>query len=460
MRYGRQLARNNNSRRLLHRARQLSSSSTSTSAAASSTAAASTSSSAATCTDESRNSSHNNDSNTSPRRPIYVAATRQNVGKTSVSLALMSGLIKRFDKVGFMKPVGQVSLTVTDNDEKNYVVDKDAALIKQHFQLHHIAYSDTSPVLIPPGYTKDYLDGKITNEHQMAQIQRAFERVQASSAIVLCEGTGHCAVGSIVQASNASVANLLGARMVLVANGGIGAAFDELALNHNLCVANDVEIAGVVINKVKVEKYDQTKTYLQKVLHERWNIPLLGCIPDRPFLGCPALADLERLFPGSTLVSGSEHSLRHYSCQDMNLVAKSLNVFLKNLKKNPKRTLYVCHASRNDILLGFLMESQHRTYRDEGEKWETAMVVTGCHEYPISKQVLDIVTSMESAPPVLLAPQPTRTVMEGIYNYTPKLNMADNSRVATTVAHYERYIDFDLLLERVGRVDDVTVSAA
>ena len=38
------------------------------------------------------------------QRPIFVAATRQHVGKTTVSLALMSGLQKRYDKVGFLKP--------------------------------------------------------------------------------------------------------------------------------------------------------------------------------------------------------------------------------------------------------------------------------------------------------------------------------------------------------------------
>ena len=38
------------------------------------------------------------------QRPIFVAATRQHVGKTTVSLALVSGLKKRFDKVGFIKP--------------------------------------------------------------------------------------------------------------------------------------------------------------------------------------------------------------------------------------------------------------------------------------------------------------------------------------------------------------------
>jgi len=169
-------------------------------------------------------------------------------------------------------------------------------------------------------------------------------------------------------------------------------------------------------------------------------------------LGCPALADLERLFEGSSLVSGREHRLRHYHVHDVNLVATSLNVFLKNLRKNPPRTLYVCHASRNDILLGFLMEAQQRCNRlDYANDWQAGLVVTGCEEHPISTQVLEIVASAgDLAPPILLCPQPTRTVMSSTYAYTPKLNAEDGHRVQTAVRHYEPYIDFDLLLERVG----------
>ena len=46
------------------------------------------------------------------QRPIFVAATKQHVGKTSTCLALLSGLQKRFDKVGFIKPVGQQHVPV------------------------------------------------------------------------------------------------------------------------------------------------------------------------------------------------------------------------------------------------------------------------------------------------------------------------------------------------------------
>ena len=79
------------------------------------------------------------------------------MGKTTTALALMSGLQRRFpDRVGFMKPVGQQSLTVVESSSSGQrptvvQVDKDAALVKQYFGLDRIPYQQTSPVLIPPG---------------------------------------------------------------------------------------------------------------------------------------------------------------------------------------------------------------------------------------------------------------------------------------------------------------------
>jgi hypothetical protein len=194
------------------------------------------------------------------QRPIFVAATKQHVGKTTTCLALLSGLKKRFNNVGFLKPVGQQHVDVVDNNNNQLRVDKDVVLIKEHFHLDHIDYSYMSPVIIPSGYTKRYVDGEITLESQKHEVERAMEQVAADSDITLIEGTktisrvceggllqavfvfigiscliqnflflfslffsfhpllgtGHCAVGSIVGLNNAQVASLLGADMVLM----------------------------------------------------------------------------------------------------------------------------------------------------------------------------------------------------------------------------------------------------
>ena len=281
---------------------------------------------------------------------LFVAATKQHVGKTTVSLALTSGLKKRFQKVGFIKPVGQQHVPVKSSDGNTTLrVDKDVCLVREHFALDHLDYQYMSPVIIPSGYTKDYIDKKIDYNNQVEKIKVAFDSLSKTSDVMLCEGTGHVAVGSIVNLNNAQVSSMLNADMVLVANGGLGSAFDELELNRVLCEHHNVRIAGVIVNKVIPDKYEQTKDYMGRALEQNWGIPLLGCIPDRPFLGCPALADLERLFKTS-LLSGQQHSMRHYSVNQTNLVTTSLHKFLENLRKKPTRTLYFCHCTRHDIM--------------------------------------------------------------------------------------------------------------
>ena len=143
---------------------------------------------------------------------------QQHVGKTTTSLAIMSGLKKRFDKVGFVKPVGQQHVPVESQmANKTIRVDKDVCLVKEHFNLDHLDYEHMSPVLIPKGYTKKFVDGEVTLADQIKRLETSMMHVAGNSDVVLCEGTGHCAVGSIVALNNGKCASLIGADMVLVA---------------------------------------------------------------------------------------------------------------------------------------------------------------------------------------------------------------------------------------------------
>jgi AAA domain len=105
---------------------------------------------------------------------------------------------------------------VTDSSNRTLRVDKDVVLVREHFHLDHLDYRYMSPVIIPSGYTKRFVDGEINFDHQLSQVHAAMEHVQCASDITLIEGTGHCAVGSIVGLNNAKVASQLGADMVLM----------------------------------------------------------------------------------------------------------------------------------------------------------------------------------------------------------------------------------------------------
>lgn len=231
----------------------------------------------------------------------------------------------------------------------------------------------------------------------MDKVIDSFKHVSEASDITLMEGTGHCAVGSVVGVNNAQVAAMLGADVVLIANGGLGSAFDELELNRVICQHYNVRVAGVVLNKVLPSKYEQTKHFMTKALRDTWGVPLLGCVPDRPFLGCPCLMDLENIF-NTKLMNGEKHRFRHYNVSDINLVTTSLTGFLENLRRKPSRTLYVCHATRDDLILGFMAEYQRRNSKEKGS-FEAALLICGrAGKYELSEEVKDMILGLNCAP--------------------------------------------------------------
>ena len=63
-------------------------------------------------------------------RHVYLAATGQNRGKTTVSLGVLDGFGRRGLSTGFMKPVGQRTVI-----EDGVPADEDAVLMRSVFDL-------------------------------------------------------------------------------------------------------------------------------------------------------------------------------------------------------------------------------------------------------------------------------------------------------------------------------------
>ncbi|ETN01740.1 hypothetical protein, variant 3 [Phytophthora nicotianae INRA-310] len=233
---------------------------------------------------------------------LLVLSTGQHVGKTTLSLGLVKTLQAKFQGtnklVAYCKPVGQQHVPVGDNLR----VDKDAYLFKEHFGLiQH--YKDMSPVIFPDGFTRDFIDGKVTSQQLMDSIRAAHRNLYDQSDFVICEGTGHTGVGSICELNNAQVAAELKIDAVCVALGGLGSSFDQLAMNREMLKQNNVRLRGVVLNKVNPKKMDMIQDYYSRAL-KRWDVPLVGCIPDLKDLSCPTMADYAKLLK-SDLISGT-----------------------------------------------------------------------------------------------------------------------------------------------------------
>lgn len=234
--------------------------------------------------------------NTTTRR-IFVAGTRQNDGKTTTSLGLFGVLCSLGYKVSYIKPVAQRIVEVEDGVE----VDEDTFLLNSIYDVR-IPIAAMSPVAVDSTFTRRFLDAPEKISPRIADtICRAFDRAAYEKEIIIVEGSGHAGVGSVFDASNADNAKMLGAKVIIVASGGIGKPVDEIAMNKALFDSRGVGCIGAIINKVIPEKMEEIRHYASLAL-ARLGIPLLGVLPQDEMLAKPNLSQIAREIGGKWLV--------------------------------------------------------------------------------------------------------------------------------------------------------------
>ncbi len=368
------------------------------------------------------------------QKGFFVASTGQHVGKTTTCLGLISGLIKQYKSVGFLKPIGQEHIET----KSGIHVDKDVLLFKEHFSLQD-DLSLMSPILFPRGFTRDYIDGKIEKNELKNKIENAFRKIQLNKKCVVVEGTGHVGVGSIVNFSNAKVASILELKMILVASGGLGSSFDALAVNKALCDAYNVPIAGIILNRVLDDKREMVLHYMEKAL-KTWEIPILGCIPFDPFLSKPSMRDFELLFH-ATLLTGQEHYLRYF--QQTRLVATSLKNFQQLIFPSE---LIITPSNREDIILAILTKHWDVKIANPLHDLKTGMILTGDH--PPRQTIIEALRKANI--PMLYVPLSSYQAMEKITSYTVKIRQEDKKKIEEAIGVVEKHIDFHKLSLAVG----------
>ncbi|HEY8921558.1 MAG TPA: AAA family ATPase [Candidatus Limnocylindria bacterium] len=267
---------------------------------------------------------------------VFVAATGQNRGKTTASLGLTAAIIRRGSNTGFIKPVGQRYLVV-----EGIRADEDAVLMKAVFDLPD-ALDDMSPVTLPRHFTTDYIMGRIEGDLER-DVTEAASRVGTGKDLLVIEGTGHAGVGAVVGLSNARVAALLEAPVVIVSEGGVGRPIDEIVLNHALFERDGVRVVGAVVNKVDVESHPDLPDILRRGLAQH-GIDLLGCIPYSDLLANPSLELIATHLDGELLAGQATpgRTIGHVAIGAMQ--AKHAAGFIRD------RTLLITPGDRDDMI--------------------------------------------------------------------------------------------------------------
>ena len=359
---------------------------------------------------------------------IYVAASSQHVGKTTSTLGLVSGFMKKGLKVGYCKPVGQKFL-----DINNLIVDKDTVLFADliHFDLipeYH------SPVILGKGATEKYLDNP--NQYDLKAIIAEAQRYMSNNNdITIYEGTGHPGVGSVAGLSNAEVAKLLNAGVVMVVEGGIGSTIDMLNMCSAIFRENEVPIVGVIINKVREEKIRKVEEYVSKWLLAN-DLPLLGVIPYDQTLAYPLIRSIAQSVSGTIIYN---------SHADNNRVASILPGSLIDLEKleTAKDQLLVVSTK---ALNGVIKKIQGIENANKFESTSlSGIVATG--QGTIDSNTLKFVE--DNKLPLIRTHLDTYGCVVKISKIEVKINRKTPWKVKKAIQLIENHVDFDSIMEKV-----------
>jgi len=362
-------------------------------------------------------------------RHVYLAATGQNRGKTTLSLGVMDGFQRRGLSTGFIKPVGQRTVI-----EDGVPADEDAVLMKSVFDLAE-PLRQMSPVHIPRGFTKSYIEGKVV-EDLPSRIVAAHSAFVADRDMLLIEGTGHAGVGAVIGLSNAQVAAMLGSPAVIVSEGGVGRPIDEIVLNKALFERAGVQVAGAIVNKVDLlAKPDLART-LERGL-ARHGIPLLGILPYRPILSNPTLAMVLEGVHGETIHPGPDLD------QVIGGVAIGAMEPQHMLQRIGPRALVIVPGDRNDVIAAIV--HAHRVGAEVGGD-ALGLVLTG--GYRPRKAVLEAIRAADLF--ATIVPEDTYKVASEVHDLLVKTHAADRGKIEEIKALVWAYLFIDRVLDVAG----------
>jgi BioD-like phosphotransacetylase family protein len=294
---------------------------------------------------------------------LFIAATGKDVGKSTISFAMIHFLLAQNYKVGFMKPVGQRWLASPWGE-----VEEDVILMKQYFQFPDEPL-DMNPIVIRKGYTESYL-ASIVKPNLDGKIIDAYTKIASGNDIVLIEGTGHAGVGAVLNKSNADVAKLLDAKVILLVGGGIGNSIDQLELNYSYFRCKDVSVIGIIVNKVAMEKYDKVKKAMTAYCKSK-KIRLFGIIPYSPILSNPTLGQIIAELKPEIFFETNE---RNVVIDDFLVVASQVEEFIDYFSEKKGNQLLIMPSTRIDIAFAI---SSLKNVLDMKEKRLFTILFTG-----------------------------------------------------------------------------------
>jgi hypothetical protein len=358
-------------------------------------------------------------------KPLYVSATLKDSGKTSIILGLMQCFNNSGRDVGYIKPVGQ---RYVEYEGAN--VDEDTVLVREVLGLKDTPV-DMSPIAIERNFTREFIQNPDSGPLE-EKIAKSLNNITANHKSLLIEGTGHAGVGSCFSLSNARVAELMNANVIIITKGGIGRPIDEIALSLSLFQRHNVNVLGIVLNKVLPEKLDMIREITSKGF-ENLGTRLLGAIPYEPEMSFYTVKQIAEEFDYEIL--SGEHKIENHIEHTVVAAMEPQNA----LQYIRPHSMIITPGDRIDNILLTLTLSGSKRYSDLFRSG--GLILTGGLQP--EKTILDLLK--KSKIPVLLTEDDTYAVTARMKDLAFKIRPLDTYKIQTAEKLVKTYIDWENL---------------
>ncbi|MEE4254730.1 MAG: AAA family ATPase [Desulfuromusa sp.] len=357
-------------------------------------------------------------------RKVFIAATGMNSGKTTTSLSLMHMAKKKYDRVGFIKPIGPKPV-----EFQGQVADKDAVVMARYFDL----VKDLplmSPFVLQPGDTRRIMDGSLNRDEIASRMFDAIAELDAKNDFLIIEGAGHTGVGTLFGCNNARIARKTDATVLMVTGGGLGNVVDSAQTNLALFQKEKAKVKAILVNKIIAEKREQTLKYLEMAFSDE-NIKVIGGFNYQPILANPTMRRI------ASVLDIKLHATEEQGQRIVHTVQIGAASAQRVVELLESSTLVIVNSSRDELLVTLSNLYQLEEFRDK----IAGIVIPGVGEIShITQKIID-----SSGVPYMRAGLTSSTVFEIIRDDVSKLTAEDTHKIGLITDLAEKRFDFDAI---------------
>ncbi len=349
---------------------------------------------------------------------LYITATEAQSGKSAVALGVMEMLHRRIGRVGFFRPI----INVTDEEEH----DNDIELISSYFNLD-IPYEKMF------GFKMAEVTELAANDKEdeiIDGILSKYNDLKQQCDFILVEGTDFSeATAAIELVVNAAIINNLGCPVLTVANAS-GKTEDEIIQSINLLTDSFTDrgcrVIGTIVNRTGK---GIGKKVIAKLKNEKqFKDQLLFSIPDDEILGNPTVKEVAENL-NADILCGKDQLNRNV--RSFTVAAMHLRHFLPRIKPG---TLIITPGDRADIIIASLAVVASNTMSNI-----SGIVLTGGlkPENPVMKLIKGFALMV----PIISAKGDTFETASNVRMIHAKLSADNERKIHRALGLFDRHVN-------------------